>query len=92
MPLVGPDPYWDGRKTQIIHQVPRITPSLRGGEEYGTGVGAKGIREDSSTFKVDSQAGKPPLSALEFVWPNTRNMKRAWGEENTPWVSYLGWR
>jgi len=42
--------------------------------------------------QVNSQAGKPPPNTLEFVWPNARNVKRARGEENTAWVSYLGRR
>ena len=41
-------------------------PSREGGE-YWTGLGVEGAWEDSSTFKVDSQAGKPPSSTLEFV-------------------------
>jgi len=41
-------------------------PSREGGE-YLTALGVKGALEDSSTFKVDSQAGRPPSRTLEFL-------------------------
>ena len=53
--------------TELNAKIPRIALSSRGGGEYRAGSGTKGAREDSSTFKVDSQAGKPPSRMLEFV-------------------------
>jgi len=82
--------HYTERKVRRQHEIPRMTLLSREGGEYLVGLGVEGTREDSSTFKVDSQAGRPPSSTLEFVWPNARNMKRARGEENIPEVSYLG--